>query len=130
MDNVADNIKMTDIVETIREYLDTFNADKSARLEQIEDLIHALNFEKRVTELTDDETEAMMSAAHLTAAQIERLDRCELPTDRERLTKEFSRHQYFVQCAWSDYLNGTTDFKPFDSKREAARAWEILSNDK
>lgn len=66
------------------------------------------NFEKRVTELTDEETEAMMNPG---AKAID------------------ARHAYMIKCAWADYLNGTSDFKPFDSKREAARVWEILSND-
>ncbi|HET8688319.1 MAG TPA: hypothetical protein VFM18_17050 [Methanosarcina sp.] len=117
-----------DIAVTIQNYLDE-SVNKEERLNKILDLIHILNFEKRLAELTDAETDAMMAAGSLNEKQIQQIKLCDNEESRERLIADFSRQQYFLQCAWTAYLNGTDDFKPFCSKREAERIVDILKTE-
>ena len=122
---------MNDIVKTIQHYLDLSKDDKKERLDKIGDLIHFLNFEKRLTELTEDESAAMMNSDNGNENDIfqYRLLHCRTDTERDELVADMARRKYFIKCAWSDYLNGVSDFKPYDSKREAERLIELLKKD-
>jgi len=118
-----------DPTNSIRDYLDESNDNKEERLNKIADLIHLLNFERRLTELTEDESKAMMnvgSADWISEGEKKKMKDCKTDEERDALSKEVARGVYFVQCAWSDYLNGISEYKPYDSKREAARMWDVL----
>lgn len=122
---------MSDIADTIRAYLDLSGDNKKDRLEKIDDLIHLLSFEKRLTSLTEDEAFHMMNADNGNSDEITRyrILHCKTDKDQEEVINDIARRRYFIQCAWSDYLNGISDFKPYDSKREAERTLDLLKRD-
>jgi hypothetical protein len=119
--------KMSDPLLIVTEYLDS-SANLNERLERIKDLRHCLNFEKRLAELTEEESEAMVMAGegHLTDQQRLMLDSCVTEKEKDRLIAGFARQQYFIQCACASYLNGESDLKPVDSKVRAEQMWNIL----
>lgn len=79
--------------------------DKIARVEFIDDMIHLLNFERRVT-LLSPEQEANMMDAGLSDECRKKLDECKTEDERNHYIEMYARSQYFRQCAWSNYLNG------------------------
>jgi hypothetical protein len=81
------------------------------RMEAIEDALHSLNFEKRVTGLTDEQKDHLFND-RLTDAAKQRLAACKTDTAKEALIDEYARTRYFRRCAWVDYLNGVTDTPP------------------
>lgn len=99
--------------EKVLEYLNSL--EPKERLESIDDLIHCLQFERRLMLLTPEELEHMDRA--LSPAARRRLDESKTEKEREELIEMYSRAKYIRDCAWMDYLNGVTDVKPFDSKK-------------
>lgn len=85
--------------------------EKEKRVECIDDAIHRLKFERRVTLLTDKQRDAMMDES-LSDAQREKLDKCKTEEDRYRVCQEFARLTYFRRLAWAAYLNGETKDAP------------------
>ncbi|MES2314967.1 MAG: hypothetical protein V4524_03495 [Patescibacteria group bacterium] len=93
-------------------FLDTLGKDD--RLARIDDLLHRLNFERRLTALTDEERDHMNDES-LSPEARQKLDEAKTEAERENLITMYARSTYFRQCAWKDYLNGTTNEKPFCS---------------
>jgi len=87
----------------VLEYLDAL--DEKQRVERIDDLLHRLNFERRLTLLASNQREAMNDRT-LHPTQRARLDACKTEAERDKLISEMARSQYFRDCAWVDYLNG------------------------
>jgi hypothetical protein len=117
------------IIQTIQDYLDQSNDNSVERLEKIEDLLHLLNYEKRITELTDEEADAMIAASAGSLSDKERELLAQLsPEKREVWISKYARQQLFIQYAWSNYINGITDYKPVDSKRKANYMWDLLKD--
>lgn len=108
---------MADIPEIIRQHLDA-SADKKERIEKIDDLLHMLNFEHRLASMTDEEREYMVAAGEvrMTPENRKYLDGLKTDAERDKAIEGWARACYFAQCAWSDYLNGTSPNKPFTSK--------------
>jgi predicted RNA binding protein with dsRBD fold (UPF0201 family) len=95
------------------DYLNTF--DPEERLEKIKDLIHSLKFEVRLWKLTDEEREHMYFEDLTTEQRVELKAMNEV--QRDQRISEIARARYFRRCAWSNYLNGHTNEKPFSSKK-------------
>lgn len=87
----------------VLEYLDA--CDEKERVERIDDLLHRLNFERRLTLLTPNQQESMNNHT-LHPTQRARLDACKTKSERDKLISEMARTQYMRDCAWVDYLNG------------------------
>lgn len=90
--------------------------EPEARVEAIDDLIHRLKFERRVTLLTPDQLNHMSSV--LSTEQRERLQSLKTEKEREGVIDAYARAMYFRNCAWSDYLNGIEDKPPFKSREQ------------
>lgn len=103
------------IEETLLAFLDALQNDE--RIASIDDLLHRLEFERRLTTLTDEEREHMNNESISPEAR-QKLDDAKTPEEREELITMYARSIYFRRCAWIDYLNGSTDKKPFTSVKE------------
>ena len=117
---------MEELENLILQELDR-SADSKERIEKIDDLLHRLNFERRLSCLSDEEREDMVSAGRgrMTPEMREKIDACKSEAERDALIHGYARAQYFRQCAWADYLNGVSQNKPFyptQSGSEAAKA--------
>lgn len=97
------------IEETLVGYLG--GLEPEARIGRIDDLLHRLNFERRLAGLTEYQL-ARMNDRELSEAQLARLDQCKTKEGREEVISIFARAQYFRDCAWLDYLNGVCDDPP------------------
>lgn len=110
-----------DVEEAILDFLDQLGKpeQRAERVERIDGLIARLNFERRLTLLTDEERQHMMDEG-LSPAERATLDALQKDSSAwERKITEFARARYFRKCAWADYLNGATDNKPWTSKKKA-----------
>jgi len=94
---------------------------RKKRLEAIDDLLHSLNFDRRVAMLTDEELAHMFNLS-LSFAERKRLDEATSEKKRDEILMEYARSNYFRRCAWADYLNGVTDKKPFVSSKKEERS--------
>src|SRR5438046_2059505 len=103
------------IEESMLDLLDKM--DQKERLEAIDDLIHRLGFEKRLTELTEEER-AHMNDETLSPEARKALEAEKNAVAREERLTMYARSHYFKQCAWIDYLNGTSTEKPFTSTQK------------
>jgi hypothetical protein len=86
---------------------------KKERLEKINDLLHRLNFERRLT----DEDLVNMNDESLSSYERKKLDGAKTDQERDQLFTDFARLRYFRRCAWISYLNGESKEKPFTSKK-------------
>ena len=77
--------------------------DKEPRLEFIDDMIHRLGFERRMTLLTEKQRVNMDE--QLTPEMRKRLDNAKNEEERENLITGWARTMYFRRCAWIKYLN-------------------------
>ncbi|KKS77786.1 MAG: hypothetical protein UV64_C0003G0005 [Parcubacteria group bacterium GW2011_GWC1_43_11b] len=106
---------LKEVEDSILSFLDGIEVS-SERTEAIDDLLHRLNFERRVTILTDEERERMMKEG-LSPTERESLNCVSSdPKAFEERLQSYARSIYFRRCAWENYLNGLTDQKPFSSK--------------
>lgn len=103
------------IIQDIRKKLDSIK-NKKKRIEETLDIIHALEFEIRVSALSDEQESHLMNMS-LSAAQRKRLDKAN-KKDRPAIFEEYARCSYFRRCAWSNYLNGITNDPPIGQKFE------------
>lgn len=82
------------------------------RVEVIDDVLHRLNFEKRVALLTRGQKEHMSMS--LSDAQRERLASCKTEEERTEVVEGYARANYIRKCAWDEYLHGLVDDPPFE----------------
>lgn len=87
------------------------NLEPCDRVEAIDDAIHRLNFERRVTLLTDKQRQHMMDES-LSDAVRQRLDTCKSDKERDEYITGHARATYFRRMAWAAYLNGETADAP------------------
>jgi hypothetical protein len=104
------------IENTLLGYLDSMERD--IRIERIDDLLHRLNFERRLSGLTDNQLDHMHNNT-LSQPQRAKLEQCKTDRERDELLNEYARVQYFRQCMWVDYLNGTAIDPPILGKPPA-----------
>jgi hypothetical protein len=90
----------------VAEWIESLNnLPKEEKLEILEDALHHLNFEKRLTKLTHAQL-LHMTGSTLSIPQLERLNNCKTDEARKMVIEEYARAEYIRQCAWVDYLNG------------------------
>lgn len=106
------------IENNLLEYLDGLESQE--RIERIDDLLHRLNFERRLTGLTEHQLEHMHNRS-LSEPQRAKLDQCQTEKAREELLNHYARAQYFRDCAWVDYLNGTCNDPPCPATPPASK---------
>ena len=85
--------------------------DSKARVNELDDLMHRLQFERRLAMLSPNQYQAM-SDKSLNPYQLAKLKNCKTDAERDFLFTDFARLQYFRDCAWIDYLNGVCDHPP------------------
>ena len=85
--------------------------DRDERVEAIDDAIHRLNFERRVTLLTDKQRQHMMDESP-SAAVRQRIADCKSEKERDEYITGIARATYFRRMAWAAYLNGDTQDAP------------------
>lgn len=110
---MAPKMTLKQAEEGLLSFLDQL--DSSERIEAVEDLLHRLNFEKRLMLLTDEEKGRMLDES-LSEQEAEALAK-EKPGSQsyeDRLTM-YGRARYFRRMAWTAYLNGETLVKPWSS---------------
>jgi hypothetical protein len=88
--------------------------EKEERVEAIDDAIHRLNFERRVTLLTDKQRQRMMDESP-SAAVRQRIAECKTDKEREEYITGIARATYFRRMAWAAYLNGETPNAPISA---------------
>jgi len=93
----------TDLFGSIDTVLDSEEPER--RVELIDDLIHRLNFLRRLTLLTPNQIEHMQSTETLNDACRARLDQAEGTPLFDDLIEEYARSNYFRECAWVKYMN-------------------------
>jgi len=93
-------------------YIDALDAlDRDARVETIDDAIHRLGFERRLTLLTDKQRQHMMDESMSDAVR-QRIDSCKTEKERDEYVTGIARAAYFRRMAWAAYLNGETPHAP------------------
>jgi len=88
--------------------------EKEARVEAIDDAIHRLNFERRVTLLTDKQRQHMMDESPSEAVR-QRIADCKSDKERDEYINGIARATYFRRIAWAAYLNGETPDAPISA---------------
>lgn len=91
--------------------------EKKDRVDAIDDAIHRLQFERRLTLLTEKQREHMCNES-LSGAQRARLDQCKTDEEREEVINGYARATYFKRVAWISYLNGETPNPPIPADAE------------
>jgi len=89
--------------KNVLQYLDELVEQE--RVERIDDLLHRLHFERRLTLLTPNQHAAMNNRT-LHPTERANLDACKTGVERDKLIAGLARAQYCRDCAWGDYLNG------------------------
>lgn len=87
------------------------NLEKEARLVAIDDAIHRLHFERRVTLLTDKQQQHMMDES-INDAERQRLDGFKNEKERTEYLNGIARAIYLRHMTWASYLNGETPNAP------------------
>ena len=101
--------------------LDALDAlDQKARLEAIDDALHRLNFERRLTLLTDEQRRHM-SDDSLSDRDRQRINECTDDKKRDEIIAGIARATYFRRCAWISFLNGETPVAPRPALTEEVR---------
>ena len=102
-----------EVEKSLLDFLDKLEMSK--RLEVVDNLIHRLNFERRFMLLTDEEREHMLNE-ELSPKERKWLDNVKSdPKAFEERIQSYTRSRYFRRMAWTAYLNGDNDEKPFSS---------------
>jgi len=97
-----------EICKTIGEYLYESESGKPERLSKINTLKNLLEFEQRVAELTDAETEHYSNCVdniQLSDEMRATLDGCETQERKDYYTNMWARAIYMTRCAWEDYFH-------------------------
>lgn len=109
-------MKTVDLIDLIDEHLQEANSDTKDRIDKIKTILDFLNYNLRLTELSDDEKQDFMGCIEgypLTDEMRETLDNCKTEERKNYYYTMWARSTYFKRCAWMQYLCGETDDKPF-----------------
>lgn len=94
--------------------------ERKNRVDAIDDAIHRLNFERRLTLLSERQHRHMADES-LTHIEKEKLGRLKTEDERETYINDIARTRYFRRMAWVAYLNGETKEPPIpDDSQEGA----------
>ena len=103
------------ILEVIDVHLQEVNDDQALRLSRIDGLIDFLQYQRRLTALSDEEREDYgytLQGYPLTDEQRKIMDDCKSEKARDYYVEMWARSTYFRRCAWQSYLFGQTTDKP------------------
>ena len=118
-------METNELMEHISEHLQEVNNDTVERLKRIDEMLFFLNFNRRLTELSDEEKEDFDNC-HKGFPWTENM-RTTYDNAPDQKTKDYyidmwARSTYFRRCAWENYLSGYTDDKPIVQKNESRAA--------
>lgn len=91
--------------------------DGKDRVDAIDDAIHRLQFERRLTLLTEKQRDHMCNES-MSSEQRDRIDQCKTDAEREGVINGYARATYFKRVAWISYLNGETPNPPIPADAE------------
>jgi len=97
------------IEKGLLDYLDVLESNE--RIERIDELIHRLNFERRLSSLAPNQLDSVLKYT-LNEPQFARLEKCKTALERDAVLRGYIRSMYFRDCTWVDYLNGTSSEPP------------------
>lgn len=107
-------MKTEEILNIMDAHLQEVNDDQKERLSRINEMLDYLNYNKRLTELSEVEKQAFvetMEGAALTDAQRQKLKGMD-KKQQDLYFDELARTTYFRRCAWLSYLSGERTEKP------------------
>jgi hypothetical protein len=109
-----------EVMDIVSNHLQEANHDTEERLKRIEALEQFLGYDRRLTELSDDEKEAFVNSMEGNLSDHERRMIANKPegAEREKYIDSLARANYFRRCAWMNYLNGTSKDKPIVTPKE------------
>ena len=118
-------METNELMEIISEHLQKVNSDTTERLKRIDEMLFFINFNRRLTELTDEER-VDYTMSHEGYPWTENM-RKTYDNARDQETKDhyidmWARSRYIRQCAWDDYLAGYANKKPTLQKTETQAA--------
>ncbi|MEK7070687.1 MAG: hypothetical protein AAB966_02680 [Patescibacteria group bacterium] len=118
-------MKTDQLMELIDEHLQEVNSDTTERLKRIDEMLFFLNFNRRLTKLSDEEKQDFANC-HEGFPWTENM-RATYDNAPDKKTKDYyidmwARSTYFRRCAWESYLSGYTNDKPTIQKSEAKAA--------
>lgn len=102
-----------EVMDVVDQHLQEANHDQKGRLKRINELMDFLAFNKRMTELSDEERLDFVRCEDGLTLTEEQRNLLELkPHKREYYIEEWARGTYFRLCDWRRYLFGETSEKP------------------
>ena len=108
-------MKTEELLDIIDEHLQEVNSDTEERTQRIKNILDFLNYNFRLTELSEKEKEDFvhcMEGYPLNDNMRETLNKCETEDKKSHYINMWARSTYFRQCAWFEYLYGNTNTKP------------------
>ncbi len=112
-------MKTDKILNIIDEHLQEVNDNTEERVKRIKTFLEYLNYNLRLTELSDEEKQSFvgsMDGAPLSPEMKKTMDECKKKsTEKEynHYIEMWARSIYFRRCDWLQYLHGETNEKPF-----------------
>ena len=103
-----------EIIDRIGDFLNDCR-EKEDRIKKLGELKDYLDFNLRLTELSDEELESYHRCHDgpvLSDEMRATLDSCKTGTQRKYYTEMWARALYIRRCEWDSYLYGETDEKP------------------
>lgn len=104
-----------ELMDSVSAHLQEVNGCKVERLARINKLLDFLQYNKKITELTDEELKdfaSCMDGGNLSDSEREKLTSTTDEVKREHYIEMWARSVYFRRCAWLSYLYGETTDKP------------------
>jgi hypothetical protein len=105
-----------EVLNVMDAHLQEVNADQKERLSRINEMLDYLNYNKRLTELSEAEKQAFvdtMEGSTLSEYDRKKLDGLKSEKERDHYINEVARTVYFRRCAWLSYLSGERADKPY-----------------
>ena len=102
-------MKTDKIIDLIDEHLQEANSDKEERIRRIKEITEFLNYNLRLTELSDEEKQDFvlsMEGYPLSDEMRKTLDNCTTEEQKDHYFTMWARSTYFRRCKWLNYLKG------------------------
>lgn len=115
-------MKTEKLTKIISDHLQEVNKDQAERIKRIKELLDFLNYNLRLTELSDEEKEDFIGSQEgypLNDNMRKTLDECKgNPKKEDHYITMWARSTYFRRCEWFRYLTGETKEKPMLLSKE------------
>lgn len=112
-------MKTDELITAISDHLQEVNDDTKERLKRIDEMLFFLNFNRRLTELSDEEKEDFVYSNEGYPWTDDMRKAYDTATDditKQQYLEMWSRSTYMRQCDWNSYLTGQTEEKPILQK--------------